>query len=153
MVAGFMVSNKQYINAVQGAMNVVKEHVEGTLNDQWQRECGIRWTIVTEQTVNITGNFSSRRLYTVTWNHIAVSCVRAVHELNQRAPAVVVMAGQPMQPMQPQQFVQQQLYAQQPNNVNNVQMQNKYHVPVAQEEAQPMIPKQYSEGDNHVTNQ
>jgi len=90
---------------------------------------------VSEQTINARGMGSERRIYTVKWNHIGITCVLSDHECaNQDVPAVVVVPA-------PQQTMK----------VNETG--HTHEVQVEQEEAQPFVPKEYSEGEHHVNNQ
>ena len=44
--------NIKHVNAVRIAIAAMKEYVEITLNEHWQKDCGIRWTVATEQTLS-----------------------------------------------------------------------------------------------------
>jgi len=44
---------KAHVNAVQIAIDTMKQYVEITLNEQWQKECGVRWTVTTQQTLSV----------------------------------------------------------------------------------------------------
>merc|ERR1712083_1260327 len=143
LFGGCVMANRGYANALNGAMDVIRQYVEGTLNEEWQSSRGIRWSIVSEQTINTRGYGSDRRLYTTTWNHIGISCVKSAQELaNQGAPAVVVVPAQQqfVQPMGQQvQYMQPVAQAPPqyvPNNQAN-QAANRYEVQAGQEEAQP----------------
>merc|ERR550525_1197742 len=86
-VVGQTMMNREYKRALAGSMHAVNKHVEGTLNDQWRRSRGIRWSIESEQTIHSQRTEDGTRVTTVTWYHIGITCVQSAQEaMNQEAP-------------------------------------------------------------------
>lgn len=69
---------RKHTIAIQIAIDAMKEYVEITLNEQWQKECGIRWTVATEQTLSVSSHRDSdsvhetQRINVKTWYNIEV---------------------------------------------------------------------------------
>ena len=68
--------SRLYMGATQFALDNMKRYVEITLNEQWQRENGIRWTIITEQTISTHGHGDDRSTTTTTWHHIGITSLQ-----------------------------------------------------------------------------
>ena len=80
--------NASYSKANQFAVDNVNRYVEITLNEQWQKENGIRWTIIAEQTMETRGTRENRRITTKIWYHIGISALQNGVIIAQYQPVV-----------------------------------------------------------------
>ena len=87
----------------------MKEYVEITLNEQWQKECGVRWTVTTQQTLSVSNHHHhghgdhhhhghQQRIRVQTWYNIEV------RSLTQMVQQVVVPVMVPVQNQAPPQY-------------------------------------------------
>lgn len=94
---------KAHLNAVQIAIDTMREYVEITLNEQWQKECGVRWTVTTQQTLSVSTHHhhenhhghhhghhhgNHQRIRVQTWYNIEV---RALDQVVQQVVVPVVV--------------------------------------------------------------
>eukprot|EP01083_Nonionella_stella_P303436 1050450_1 len=96
--------NRKKTNALQFAMENVRQYVEITLNEQWQASNAIRWSIVPEQTIQTSGSGDSSRITTHTLYHIGVTSLQSVPSAMNGNQVVIVPAyTQPSTQQQQQQ--------------------------------------------------
>merc|ERR1712176_1406765 len=82
----------------------MREYVEVTLNEQWQKECGVRWTVATTQTISVSNHHnhdhhnyhhrSSQRVQVHNWYNIEIRA------LNQTVPVQQVIVPMVVAPNQ-----------------------------------------------------
>jgi len=90
-VAAFSRASRSYTRAIQSAVDAMKEYVDSTLNEEWQRQSGIRWVVANQQMLSI-GNRrhnGNQRMRVRTLHHIEV------HSLNHIVPNQVVIVPAP----------------------------------------------------------
>merc|ERR1719410_2831900 len=56
-----MAVGSKYTKACQIGIDGMKQYVEVTLNEQWQKECNVRWSVTTEQTMSVHNSSNSNR--------------------------------------------------------------------------------------------
>ena len=101
-ISSFIVK-RLYIKAVLYALYNMKLYVQVTLNQEWQRSNGIRWTIISERAIG-SGQLrrGRRKMHPYTWNHIGISSIQRNimiynHHANQSVQSVVVIPIQQQQ--------------------------------------------------------
>merc|ERR1719229_2187975 len=107
------IAGKAYSEAIQIAIDGMREYVEITLNEQWQKECGVRWTVTTQQTLSVSNQHHhhhghhnhhhghGQRLRVQTWYNIEVRSLTNVIPVQQVIVPMVVPSGN----QAPQQYV------------------------------------------------
>ena len=125
LVAMCFVVGSRHNNATQIAIDGMKQTVEVTLNEQWQKENNVRWTVTTEQTMHTRNNSNNNgtRIKVKTWYNIQVT------SLTVQAPVQQVVVQQiPMQQVMVQGQMQQ-------GQMQQVPVQQVVMMPVQQQGA------------------